>query len=201
MSKSFSSSAPTDKAPKLHPYPSWGAHQIDPFGNPPEIVSPVRISADRCGRLWVLDSGRTATNNTTSPASATQFGTTTPTTTPDFNSFNTNPITTTNSPSDSANTPSPAVVQLLVYDLRNDNLLRRYTLPADQLNAADSRFDSLAIEVATAADGSAACDDTYAYLADSGKPGLVVYSWRTLESWRVQHHFFNGDPLAGEFNV
>lgn len=198
---SFALCCSLDKSPKLHPYPSWGAHQMDVFGNPPEIVSPVRITADRCGRLWVLDTGRAVASNashtTATPSSTTALL--------DESAFNTSPATTTtsnpSSPSTSSPVPTASAAQLLVYDLRNDNLLRRFVVPADQQNAVESRFDSLAVEVATAADGSAACDDAFAYLADSGKPGLVVYSWRTLESWRVQHHFFNGDPLAGEFNV
>ncbi|CAH2096530.1 unnamed protein product [Euphydryas editha] len=45
------------KSPKLKPYPSWAAHSIGSDGKP-EIVSPFRIRADRCDRLWVLDNGK-----------------------------------------------------------------------------------------------------------------------------------------------
>lgn len=40
------------------PYPSWEAHQYGAAGVP-EIVSTFRIRADRCNRLWVLDTGLT----------------------------------------------------------------------------------------------------------------------------------------------
>ncbi|XP_044759536.1 protein yellow [Coccinella septempunctata] len=44
------------RSPKLRPYPNWPAHNIR--GNSvPEIVSPFRIKADQCDRLWVLDTG------------------------------------------------------------------------------------------------------------------------------------------------
>lgn len=45
------------KSPKLIPYPSWAAHSAGPDGKP-DIVSPFRIRADKCDRLWVLDNGK-----------------------------------------------------------------------------------------------------------------------------------------------
>ncbi len=100
----------------LKPYPSWGAHQQGISGEPPEIVSPFRIRADRCGRLWVLDTGVDDILGDTKQLSQTQ---------------------------------------LLVYDLHNDNLLRRYPFPSDQTKK-ESFFANIAVE-----DGD--CDDTYAY--------------------------------------
>ncbi|KAJ3647686.1 hypothetical protein Zmor_019550 [Zophobas morio] len=41
-------------SPKLHPYPNWQAHNLS---GSPEIISPFRMRADKCGRLWVLDTG------------------------------------------------------------------------------------------------------------------------------------------------
>lgn len=83
--------------------------------------------------------------------------------------------------------------QLLVYDLHNDNLLRRYPFPADQTKK-ESFFANIAVE-----DGD--CDDTYAYSGDLGAPGLVVYSWKLQDSWRVQHNYFHPDPLAGNYTI
>lgn len=48
----------TRESPLLIPYPSWEAHQYGADGVP-EIVSIFRIRADRCDRLWVLDTGLT----------------------------------------------------------------------------------------------------------------------------------------------
>lgn len=87
-----------------------------------------------------------------------------------------------------------STTQLLVYDLNdNDNLIRRYELPKTQVNDK-SLFANIAVE-----DGD--CDNTFAYLADLGAPGLVVYSWKLEKSWRVNHHFFHPDPLAGNYSI
>ncbi|XP_062121020.1 protein yellow [Drosophila sulfurigaster albostrigata] len=83
--------------------------------------------------------------------------------------------------------------QLSVYDLHNDNLLRRHVLPEGQTKQS-SFFANLAVD-----DGD--CENTFAYLADLGAPGLVVYSWKERESWRVQHHFFHPDPMSGNFSI
>ncbi|XP_063364137.1 protein yellow [Cydia amplana] len=142
------------KSPKLIPYPSWAAHSIGSDGKPPEIISPFRVRADKCGRLWVLDSGKMGSLET----NATKF--------------------------------SPSII---VYDLKTDNLLRKYTFPADQVKQ-DSGFANIAVE-------DFDCEKTFAYAGDVGKAGIVVYSWEKNESWRISHHYFNQDPLACEFNI
>ncbi|KAH8283038.1 hypothetical protein KR054_011679 [Drosophila jambulina] len=142
----------SSKMPALKPYPSWQAHsQLE---TEPELVSPFRVKADRCGRLWVLDSRISGVLDKTRIYGA---------------------------------------PQLLVYDLHNDDLLRRHILPADQVKQA-SLFANLAVE-------DSDCENTYAYAADLGNPGLVVYSWKDQESWRVQHHYFHPDPMAGNFSI
>lgn len=118
------------------------------------MVSPFRVRADRCGRLWVLDSRLDGVLEDTQI-----FG--------------------------------PA--QLLVYDLHNDDLLRRHIFPAKHMKQ-NSFFANLAIE-----DND--CANTFAYAGDLGNPGLVVYSWKQEESWRVHHHYFHPDPMAGNFSI
>ncbi|XP_065090329.1 protein yellow [Ochlerotatus camptorhynchus] len=142
------------QSPKLRPYPSWSAHRQMTEEEAPEIVSPFRIRADRCGRLWVLDTGISDLLNTAKVLAPTS---------------------------------------LLVYDLHNDNLLRRYKFPKDHIKEG-SFYANIAVEDSN-------CDDTFAYAADLGSPGLVVYSWKLQESWRVQHHFFHPDPLAGNYTI
>lgn len=121
---------------------------------PAEIISPFRIRADRCGRLWVLDTGSIDILGDKKVALPTR---------------------------------------MLVYDLHNDAILRRYEFPADQ-QKADSFFANIAVE-------DADCEDTYAYAGDLGAPGLVVYSWKRQESWRVSHNYFHSDPLAGNYSI
>lgn len=123
-------------------------------GKPPEIVSPFRVRADRCGRLWVLDNGKMGnleSNTTKYPPS------------------------------------------IIVYDLKTDNLIRKFVFPEDQVKE-DSGFANIAVE-------DADCENTYAYAGDLGKPAIVVYSWEKNESWRITHHFFHPDPLACDFSV
>ncbi|XP_049839989.1 protein yellow-like [Schistocerca gregaria] len=49
--------------PKLRPYPEWSWHDLSLLEGAnasveaPVIVSPFRVRADECGRLWVLDTG------------------------------------------------------------------------------------------------------------------------------------------------
>lgn len=154
---SFSSSTfaadNSTQSPKLTPYPNWEAHNTA-NEEPAEIISPFRIRADRCGRLWVLDTGSIDILGDKKVALPTR---------------------------------------MLVYDLHNDAILRRYEFPADQ-QKSDSFFANIAVE-------DADCEDTYAYAGDLGSPGLVVYSWKRQESWRVHHNYFHSDPLSGNYSI
>uniref|UniRef100_A0A1I8PA66 Protein yellow n=1 Tax=Stomoxys calcitrans TaxID=35570 RepID=A0A1I8PA66_STOCA len=56
-----------DKSPKLRPYPSWEANKVPmdkcenergcPLKDNSTVISTFRIQADKCDRLWVLDTG------------------------------------------------------------------------------------------------------------------------------------------------
>lgn len=84
-----------------------------------------------------------------------------------------------------------APMRLLIFDLQTDYLIRRFDLP--ELNSDNFVFLNLVID-------SAVCDNSYAYIANSKvPPSLTVYSYKTNESWKVKHNFFNIDPLAGNF--
>lgn len=45
-----------EQSPKLTPYPSWEDNFLPNKSNSP-IVSPFRVKADDCDRLWVMDVG------------------------------------------------------------------------------------------------------------------------------------------------
>ncbi|XP_076274875.1 L-dopachrome tautomerase yellow-b [Rhynchophorus ferrugineus] len=144
-------------SPKLKPYPNWTAHAL--YGGVPEIVSPFRIRADQCHKLWVLDTGYEGSL-------------------------------------EEEDRPGGRYMKnssLLIYDLSNDALLRSYTIPSDQLTE-DSLLANIAVE-------DEDCDNSFAYMADLGGPGLIVYSWKENRSWKVQHNFFHIDPLAGDMTV
>ncbi|XP_050298512.1 protein yellow [Anthonomus grandis grandis] len=141
-------------SPLLKPYPNWDAHRA--FGDaPPEIVSPFRVRADQCGRLWVPDTGIEGLLE--------------------------------NEPKVNKNTT------IMIYDLHNDQLIRTFEIPFDQ-TTEDSFFANLAIE-------DEDCENTFAYFADLGGPGLIVYSWKQNRSWKVKHNYFHIKPTAGDMNV
>ncbi|CAG9773971.1 unnamed protein product [Ceutorhynchus assimilis] len=142
------------ESPMLKPYPNWDAHR--PLGGePPEIVSPFRIRADQCGRLWVLDTGLEGL-------------------------LEENPNIYKNS-------------TVMIYDLHNDELLRTYEIPYEQ-TTEDSFFANVAVE-------DEDCENSFAYFADLGGPGLVVYSWKQNRSWKVKHNYFHIKPVAGDMTV
>jgi hypothetical protein len=122
----------------------------------PEIVSPFRVRADQCDRLWVLDTGIQDI------------------------------LTESN-----AKVLSPT--RILVYNLTDDTLMRSYNFPDSHIKG-NSFFTNIAVE-------DDDCDNSFAYSADMGKPGLVVYSWKTHTSWRISNKFFNADPEAGNFLI
>ncbi|XP_055295578.1 protein yellow-like [Sitodiplosis mosellana] len=82
--------------------------------------------------------------------------------------------------------------RILIFDLRTDDIIRKYALPVD-LNK--SVFSNIAID-------DDDCEDTFAYVADAGTPpSLTVYSYKTNDAWQVKHNYFNIEPTAGEFSV
>nr|CAH7712509.1 unnamed protein product [Callosobruchus chinensis] len=148
------------ESPKLRPYPSWEYHDLtnlDEFGmvSQDKIVSPFRIRADSCGRLWVMDTGIADILEGSKVLSK---------------------------------------PKLLIFDLNTDTLIRSYQIPEDQVKKDVSFFANIAVE-------ENGCEDTYAYLADLGHPGLVVYSFKKNRSWLVKHHYFHISPTAGEMTV
>ncbi|XP_025421542.1 L-dopachrome tautomerase yellow-f2-like, partial [Sipha flava] len=85
--------------------------------------------------------------------------------------------------------------KLMVFDLRTDTLIRQHTF-----GAGDVKPDSFLANVVADASPDA-CGDAHAYVPDLGGSGLLVYSLATDASWRVEHHYFHFDPLAGNYRV
>lgn len=150
-------------SPQLIPYPDWSTHDVNSVAsrvvdrrNVTYIVSPFRIRADSCDRLWVLDTGKSDILG-----SEEKIG------------------------------PN----QLLVYNLENDELVRRYEIPK-KFTKDESFFANIAVDVR-----NKDCGDTFAYMADLGASSMVVYSLKKNESWRVTHKYFYNDPKAGKYHV
>ncbi|XP_014273784.1 protein yellow isoform X2 [Halyomorpha halys] len=84
--------------------------------------------------------------------------------------------------------------QILVFDTRTDKLLFQYKIPMAQVPAG-SLFTNIAVEVMDT------CQDTFAYVSDVFRYGIVVFSLRNNRSWRVDHPYFYPDPLHSRYDI
>ncbi|XP_011698266.1 PREDICTED: protein yellow-like [Wasmannia auropunctata] len=84
---------------------------------------------------------------------------------------------------------------IYIFDLRTDTLIRKYTLPDEQIKQ-DSLYINIVVDVRNNDCGSAV-----AYLADVWRYGIVVYDFFKDSTFRVEHHFFYPDPLAARYEL
>lgn len=85
--------------------------------------------------------------------------------------------------------------QVFIFDLATDKLYHRYEMPAAFIKQ-DGLFSNIVVDVR---DGN--CEDVHAYLTDVWRFGLVVFSLKTLKSWRITDHLFYPEPLAAAYDV
>lgn len=133
--------------PILIPYPNLKMHKISEHN----LTSVVKVRADVCDRLWILDNGKINNKRESAPV-------------------------------------------LHVYDLKTDIHLR--TINLDHLSSSNSDFSNMEIDAT-----SSTCDDAYAYIPDSETYKLLVYSWKTNESFSLTHNYFHFDPLFGDIDL
>lgn len=136
-----------NKTPILIPYPDRKSHQISEHN----LTSIVKVRADVCDRLWILDNGRINNKRESAPA-------------------------------------------LHVYDLKTDLHMRTFNL--GHLANLNSDFGNLEVDVT-----SSNCEEPYAYIPDSDTYRLLVYNWKTNESYAITHNFFHFDPLCGDIDL
>ncbi|XP_029671217.1 protein yellow-like [Formica exsecta] len=84
---------------------------------------------------------------------------------------------------------------IFIFDLHTDNLIRKYTLPDEQIKQ-DSLYINIAVDIRNNDCGSAV-----AYLSDVWRYGIVVYDFFKDTTFRVEHHFFYPDPLASRYEL
>ncbi|KAF7997517.1 hypothetical protein HCN44_006088 [Aphidius gifuensis] len=85
--------------------------------------------------------------------------------------------------------------RLIAIDLKTNKIILKYTFKDSDIQPRTFFADTV-IDV-----DPSKCDDAYVYNSDLGAYGLVVYSMAKNESWRINHNYFNFDPLNGNFNV
>ncbi|KAK7574216.1 hypothetical protein V9T40_011407 [Parthenolecanium corni] len=85
--------------------------------------------------------------------------------------------------------------KIQVYDLNTDRLVREYTLPKDVI-----RDNSLFVNIIADVNRND-CEGAFAYVADLESNALIVCDMQHGDSYRITHHFFNFDPLSGDYNI
>lgn len=76
-----------------------------------------------------------------------------------------------------------------------DKVIHRYILPPETLTPA-TILALITVDVT-----KQNCDDAYAYIPDLAGYGLIVYSLKNNEAWRVAHNYFYLEPTKGEFHI
>nr|NP_001299494.1 uncharacterized protein LOC106126017 precursor [Papilio xuthus]BAM18225.1 yellow-f4 [Papilio xuthus] len=89
----------------------------------------------------------------------------------------------------------PAIV---VYDLKTDKQLFRYELKSTDLvnERSSAGLTSITIEV-----DKKSCNNAYAYINDLATEGMIVFSLKDMDSWRLDHRSFVHDERAMNFTA
>lgn len=171
-----------EKSPKLRPYPNWAANRLPieitnakathTAGGRTDAAKPTKVGGGLQDNSTIISTFRVSIDNC-NRLWVMDTGLTDILGSP-------NQIT------------PPAIV---IFDLETDQLLRRFTIPSDQIKE-DTFFANVVIDT-----DEKSCENTYAYIPDLGAYGLVVYSFRDNKSWRVKHNYFHFDPLNGNFDI
>ncbi|KAK1118675.1 hypothetical protein K0M31_014979 [Melipona bicolor] len=84
---------------------------------------------------------------------------------------------------------------IFIFDLTTDTLVRKYTIPNDQVKE-DSLYTNIVVDIR-----NEDCDSAVAYASDVFRYGLLVYNFFDDSSFRIQHHLFYPDPLASKYEL
>ncbi|XP_072946836.1 uncharacterized protein [Epargyreus clarus] len=141
---------PQEKSPPLKPYPDFESSKT--------LVSVYRTRADKCGRLWMVDTGLLEI------------------------------------PGNPQQVQTPSIV---IYDLRTDTEIFRYPFKSADIPAANTPTGLASITVDIDTD----CGDAYAYIPDLTTYGLIVFSLRQNDSWRLSHNYFYFNPVVGNLRI
>ncbi|CAK1553249.1 unnamed protein product [Leptosia nina] len=97
-------------------------------------------------------------------------------------------------PNDRRQIQKPAII---IYDLKTDKQILRHELKdSDLVNERSSGgLTSITVDV------SNSCADAYAYITDLATAGLVVFSLKRLDTWRIQDDSFLYDEKSLNFTV
>ncbi|CAK1592081.1 unnamed protein product [Parnassius mnemosyne] len=86
---------------------------------------------------------------------------------------------------------------IVIYDLATNQQIMRYTFKSSDIIAANTPTGLASITIDIVGD----CRNAYAYVPDLTTFGLIVYSLRENDSWRLSHNYFHLSPTAGNLRV
>lgn len=84
---------------------------------------------------------------------------------------------------------------ILVFDLKTDELLFRYEMPADFIKQ-DSLYTNIVVDIR-----DNKCSNAFAYVTDVWRYGIMVFNLKTRTSWRVTHSLFYPDPILTKYQL
>ena len=79
--------------------------------------------------------------------------------------------------------------------MKTDEIIKTYRFKSTDLTP-ETVIAMTVVDVA-----SDICDDAYAYFPDLDSYGLIVYSLKNDDSWRLRHSYFHLEPLAANMKV
>ncbi|XP_050682887.1 L-dopachrome tautomerase yellow-f2-like [Leptidea sinapis] len=86
---------------------------------------------------------------------------------------------------------------IVVFDLNTNRQIIRYEFKSADLPAANTPTGLASITVDITGD----CRDAYAYVPDLTTNGIIVFSLRDMDSWRLTHNYFSFNPLRGNLRI
>ncbi|XP_055591647.1 protein yellow-like [Uranotaenia lowii] len=90
--------------------------------------------------------------------------------------------------------------KIVAFDLRTDQIIHQYQIPANQLMCDVSLLVSILVDVRDPPP-MGSCSNTMAYVADVLGFGMIVYDMARGKSWRVTNKLMNPNPDYGTFNI
>lgn len=90
--------------------------------------------------------------------------------------------------------------KIIAFDLRTDQIIHQYQIPANQLMCDVSLLVSVLVDVRDPPP-TGTCSNTMVYTADVTGAGLIVYDMARGKSWRVTNKLMNPNPDHGTFTI
>lgn len=84
--------------------------------------------------------------------------------------------------------------KIVVFDLTTDRVLLNYPIPQDIVKE-DSLYTSILVDIR-----NGQCEDAHAYITDTWRSALWVFSWAKKRSWRASNYLMLPNPHACEYN-